>query len=79
MMRSLSTVFLVNPSEKMDRYRGIYIYYKENLPIKRRSDLEMLLAEGIVSEIVLSRKNFPLLQFIDYITCLLTISKCLYR
>ena len=62
-----------------DRYRGICVYYKENLPIKRRSDLEMLLAEGIVTEIVLSRKKFSLLQFIDHITCLLTILKCLYR
>ena len=63
------------------RYRGIcvYRYYKENLPIKRRSDLEMLLADGIVTEIVLGRKKFSLLQFIDHITCLLTISKCLYR
>ena len=31
---------------------------RENLPIKRRSDLEMLLAEGIVTEIVLGRKSF---------------------
>ena len=62
-----------------DLYRGICVYYKENLPIKRRSDLEMLLAEGIVTEIVLGRKKFSLLQFIDHITCLLTISECLYR
>ena len=41
-----------------DRYRGISVYYKENVPIKRRSDLEMLLAEGIVIEIVLGRKKF---------------------
>ena len=41
-----------------DRYRGICVYYKENLPIKRRSDLEMLLSEGIVTETVLGRKKF---------------------
>ena len=62
-----------------DRYRGICVNYKENLPIKRRSDLEMLLAEGNVTEIVLGRRKFSFLQFIDRITCLLTISKCLYR
>ena len=39
-----------------DRYRGICVYY--NLPIKRRSDLEMLLTEGIVTETVLGRKKF---------------------
>ena len=41
-----------------DRYRSICVYYKENLPIKRRSDLEMLLTEGIVTETVLGRKKF---------------------
>ena len=41
-----------------DRYRGICVYYKENLPIKQRSDLEMLLADGIVTEIASGRKNF---------------------
>ena len=40
--------------------------------------MEMLLAKGIVTEIVLGQKNSSLLQFIDHITCL-TISKCLYR
>ena len=83
MTKSLPTVFLVKPFRKDDpsgdRYHGICVYYKENLSIKRRSDLEMLLAEGIVTEIVLGLKNFFLLQFIDHITCLLTISKCLYR
>ena len=41
-----------------DRYCDICVYYKENLPIKQHSDLEMLLAEGIVTEIVLGRKRF---------------------
>ena len=52
---------LFRKDDDRDRYRGICVYYKENLPIKRCSDLEMLLAEGIVTEIVL--RWFHTIQF----------------
>ena len=39
------------------RKGGVCIYFKENLPIKRRVDLETLCAEGIVTEITLHRKK----------------------
>ena len=45
-----------DPSD--DRYRGICVCYEENLPIKQRNDLDMLLAEGIITEIVSGLKNF---------------------
>ena len=39
------------------RQGGDCMYFKENLPIKRRVDLETLCAEGIVTEITLHRKK----------------------
>ena len=36
---------------------GVCMYFKENLPIKRRVDLETLCAEEIVTEIALHRKK----------------------
>ena len=53
--------FSKNPFRKDDpsglRKGGLCMYFKENLPIKRRVDLETLCAEGIVTEITLHRKN----------------------
>ena len=39
------------------RQGGDCMYFKENLPIKRRVDQETLCAEGIVTEITLHRKK----------------------
>ena len=58
------------------RNGGVCLYFKENLPIKRRTDLETI-PETIVSEITLNRKkiffvlsyrhsNISSLQFDDY-------------
>ena len=53
--------FSKNPFRKDDpsglRKGGVCMYFKENLPIKRRVDLETLCAEGTVTEITLHRKK----------------------
>ena len=36
---------------------GVCMYFKENLPIKRRVDLEKLCAEGVVTEITLDHEK----------------------
>ena len=51
------------------RKGGICMYFNENLPIKRRVDLETLCAEGIITETTLHRKNTFLWAFIDHMAC----------
>ena len=54
--------FSKNPFRKDDpswlRKGGVCMYFKENLPIKRRVDQETLCAEGIVTGITLYRKKY---------------------
>ena len=65
--------FSKNPFRKDDtsglRKGGVCMYFKENLPIKRRVDLETLCAEGIVTEITLHRKKIFLWAFIVHMAC----------
>ena len=69
--------FSKNPFRKDDpsglRKGGVCMYFKENLPIKRRVDLETLCAEGIVTEITLRRKKIFLWAFIVHMACHQTI------
>ena len=46
---------------------GVCIYYKENIPIKRRKDLEIL-QESVVTEITFGRKKY----FSSYYTAIYT-------
>ena len=48
--------FRKNPFRKEDTSR-VCMYFKENLPIKRRVDLETSCAEGIVAKVTLHRKK----------------------
>ena len=61
-------------SKAMDRPQGgVCVYYKENLPIKNRTDLS-LLDETIVVEVALKNKNYSLSSLIDHQVKILLMS-----
>ena len=64
--------FSKNPFRKYDPSglrKGGVCMYKENLPIKRRVDLETLCVEGMVTEITLHPKKYFLWAFIVHMAC----------